>query len=344
MVEVTLLDVEALRTEFRLPQGTVHAVDEVSLSLEEEETLAVVGESGSGKSALALSILRLHPQPPCVYAGGSIFFDGRDLLTLSEQRMRRVRGGQIAMIFQDPMTSLDPVQPVGRQIAEAVRLHRKDLSRREVDRLAVEAIGEVGIANPERRAREYPHQFSGGMLQRAMIAVAVACRPRVLIADEPTTALDVTIQAQILDLLTDLQQRRGTAILLITHDLGVVANIADRVQVMYSGRAVETGPADRIFARPLMPYTLGLLESTPRLDAPEGATLQPVPGQPPHLHSRWASCPFESRCRFAFDECHQVLPELVEREAGHHAACLLDPEQVDRGHANTSSSKPISNG
>ncbi|MFI1095982.1 ATP-binding cassette domain-containing protein [Streptomyces sp. NPDC020917] len=260
-----VLEIADLSVDFRLDSTTVHAVRGVSLRLAQGETLAVVGESGSGKTATALSVLRLNPQPPCVYAGGRILFDGRDLLTLSEKELGAVRGQDIAMVFQDPMTSLDPLRRVGSQVAEVLRHHR-GLSRAEADAAAVEALDEVGVPDPERRFRQYPHELSGGLRQRVMIAGALVGRPRVLIADEPTTALDVTVQRQILDLLVSLQERHGMAVLLITHDLGVVAETADRVAVMHQGRVVETGDVLDVFHRPADDYTRRLLAATPRLE------------------------------------------------------------------------------
>jgi peptide/nickel transport system ATP-binding protein/oligopeptide transport system ATP-binding protein len=260
-----VLEIDGLTVDFRLDNTTVHAVRGVGLRLAQGETLAVVGESGSGKTATALSVLRLNPQPPCVYAGGRILFDGRDLLTLSERELGRIRGQDIAMVFQDPMTSLDPLRRVGSQVAEVLRHHR-GLSRAEANSAALEALDEVGIPDPERRFRQYPHELSGGLRQRVMIAGALVGRPRVLIADEPTTALDVTVQRQILDLLVSLQQRHGMAVLLITHDLGVVAETADRVAVMHRGVVVETGDVDDVFHRPADDYTRRLLAATPRLE------------------------------------------------------------------------------
>ncbi|WP_328885416.1 ABC transporter ATP-binding protein [Streptomyces sp. NBC_00316] len=260
-----VLEFQDLRVDFRLSGSTVHAVRGVNLSVAAGETLAVVGESGSGKSATALSALRLNPEPPCVYAGGRILLDGRDVLTLTERQLRRVRGAEISMVFQDPMTSLDPLQRVGHQITEVLRLHG-DHTRAEARRAALTALDEVGVPDPERRFRQYPHELSGGLRQRIMIASALVARPRVLIADEPTTALDVTVQRQILDLLVRLQHRHGMAVLLITHDLGVVAETADRVVVMRRGEVVETGDVKQVFARPAAPYTRRLLDATPRLE------------------------------------------------------------------------------
>jgi peptide/nickel transport system ATP-binding protein/oligopeptide transport system ATP-binding protein len=260
-----VLEIADLTVDFRLDTSTVHAVRGVSMSLAQGKTLAVVGESGSGKTATALSVLRLNPQPPCVYAGGSILFEGRDLLTLSERELGRIRGHDIAMVFQDPMTSLDPLRRVGVQVAEVLR-HHQGMSRAQARTAAVEALDEVGIPDPERRFRQYPHELSGGLRQRVMIAAALVGRPRVLIADEPTTALDVTVQRQILDLLVTLQERHGMAVLLITHDLGVVAETADRVAVMHQGHVVETGDVLDVFDRPADEYTRRLLAATPRLE------------------------------------------------------------------------------
>ncbi|WP_405944879.1 ATP-binding cassette domain-containing protein [Streptomyces sp. NBC_00932] len=260
-----LLRINDLSVDFRLESSTVHAVRGVSLEVDAGETLAVVGESGSGKTATALSVLRLNPAPPCVYSGGEILFDGHDLLALSEKELGRIRGHDIAMVFQDPMTSLDPLQRVGSQVAEVLR-HHQGLSRSEAREAAVAALDEVGIPDPERRYRQYPHELSGGLRQRVMIATALVARPRVLIADEPTTALDVTVQRQILDLLVELRQRHGMAVVLITHDLGVVAETADRVAVMNRGRVVETGDVLDVFAHPVDDYTRRLLDATPRLE------------------------------------------------------------------------------
>ncbi|WP_433170336.1 ABC transporter ATP-binding protein [Actinoallomurus sp. CA-150999] len=317
-----VLEINDLHAEFRLDTGTVRAVNGVSLSVDEGQTLAIVGESGSGKTATALSVLRLHPTPPCVYTGGAIIAGGRDLLKLPEREMRRVRGNEIAMIFQDPMTSLNPVKTIGAQIAESLRRHQS-LSRGEARERAVAALREVGIPNPEDRAGQYPHQFSGGMRQRAMIAMALACRPRLLIADEPTTALDVTVQAQIMELMADLQDRFGMAILLITHDLGVVAQAADQVLVMYAGRPVESAGVDDLFERSLMPYTRALLASMPRPDVPGGADLDPVPGTPPNLLDPPSGCAFHPRCAFAVPQCTRQTPPLEEKAPGHDAACIL---------------------
>jgi len=318
---MALLEVDNLQTHFRTPDGVNRAVDGISFAVEARETVAIVGESGCGKSVTANSILRLVPQPPG-RIGGAIRFQGRDLLKLNERAMREVRGNDISMIFQEPMTSLNPVLTIGRQIAEPLRLHQ-GLSRESVEQRVVEMLGLVGIAEPRRRAREYPHQLSGGMRQRVMIAIALACRPKLLIADEPTTALDVTIQAQILNLMTDLKQRVGAAIILITHDLGVVAEIAEGVMVMYAGRKVEEAPVAELFRSPRHPYTRGLLSAVPKLGSSLAAAqtrLAEIPGVVPSLKQRIAGCVFASRCAFARDLCRRVAPALEEKAPAHFAA------------------------
>ena len=319
---MALLEVDNLQTHFRTPDGVNRAVDGISFAVEARETVAIVGESGCGKSVTANSILRLVPQPPG-RIGGAIRFQGRDLLKLNERAMREVRGNDISMIFQEPMTSLNPVLTIGRQIAEPLRLHQ-GLSRESVEQRVVEMLGLVGIAEPRRRTREYPHQLSGGMRQRVMIAIALACRPKLLIADEPTTALDVTIQAQILNLMTDLKQRVGAAIILITHDLGVVAEVAERVMVMYAGRKVEEAPVAELFRSPRHPYTRGLLSAVPKLGSSLAATqtrLAEIPGVVPSLKQRIAGCVFASRCAFARDLCRRVAPALEMKAPAHFAAC-----------------------
>lgn len=317
---MALLEVTNLKTHFTTRDGVVRAVDGVSFSVEEGHTLAIVGESGSGKSVTALSLMRLIPDPPGKIIDGSIILRGDDVLKMDDSTVRAMRGDRIAMIFQDPMTSLNPVFRVGFQIGEALRIH-KGLSRKEAAARAVEMIDLVGIPNPAERARDYPHQFSGGMRQRAMIAMALACDPDILIADEPTTALDVTIQAQILELMIELQQRKGTAIIMITHDLGVVADMADDVMVMYAGKQVEYGSAHDVFYQPQHPYTWGLLDSLPRHDIDEKGTLLPIEGQPPSLIDVPSGCAFHPRCPYAQDRCVKESPELREITAGHLAAC-----------------------
>ena len=319
---MALLEVENLQTHFRTPEGVNRAVDGVSFAVEAGETVAIVGESGCGKSVTANSIMRLVPQPPGSIAG-AIRFEGRDLLKLSEPAMRKVRGDDISMVFQEPMTSLNPVLTIGRQIAEPLRLHQ-GLTRNQVEQRVVEMLSVVGIAEPRRRAREYPHQLSGGMRQRVMIAIALACRPKLLIADEPTTALDVTIQAQILSLMADLKQRFGSAIIVITHDLGVVAEIARRVMVMYAGRKVEEAPVAELFRSPRHPYTRGLLSAVPKLGsslADAQTRLAEIPGVVPSLKQRIAGCVFASRCALAADLCRRVAPALEEKAPAHFAAC-----------------------
>ena len=319
---MALLEVENLQTHFRTPDGVNRAVDGVSFTVEAGETVAIVGESGCGKSVTANSIMRLVPQPPGSIAG-AIRFEGRDLLKLSEPAMRKIRGDDISMVFQEPMTSLNPVLTIGRQIAEPLRLHQ-GLTRNQVEQRVVEMLSVVGIAEPRRRAGEYPHQLSGGMRQRVMIAIALACRPKLLIADEPTTALDVTIQAQILSLMADLKQRFGSAIILITHDLGVVAEIARRVMVMYAGRKVEEAPVAELFRSPRHPYTRGLLSAVPKLGsslADAQTRLAEIPGVVPSLKQRIAGCVFASRCALAADLCWRVAPALEEKAPAHFAAC-----------------------
>ena len=320
------LEVESLGTWFYTRQGIVKAVDGVDFQVASGETLAIVGESGCGKSMTALSLMRLVPEPPGRIVSGTIKLGGRDLLALSEEEMRKVRGNEISMIFQEPMTSLNPVMTIGKQIAEALILHR-NLSRRQAMKRAVEMLDLVRIPEPAQRAKEYPHQLSGGMRQRAMIAMALACNPKVLIADEPTTALDVTIQAQILDLIVDLQREFGAAVILITHDLGVVAETARRVIVMYAGRKVEEAEVGELFAHPLHPYTAGLMASIPRLDLMRGdekqheARLQEIPGIVPPLFALPAGCAFAPRCPKADDLCRRERPDYKEKRPGHWAAC-----------------------
>ena len=317
-----LLDVRDLHTEFRTGAGTIRAVDGISYAVEPGETVAIVGESGSGKSVSALSILRLIPDPPGRITGGEVRFLGRDLMRLSDEEMREVRGGDIGMVFQEPMTSLNPVLTIGRQITETLEQHRR-ADRAAAHRRAVELLGLVGIADPARRLKQYPHQLSGGQRQRVMIAIAISCDPKLIIADEPTTALDVTIQAQILELMSGLTRRLGVALIIITHNLGVVARYAKRVNVMYAGRIVESGPAAAIYHDPRHPYTMALLRSVPRLDRPRRARLDPVDGQPPDLTRLGRGCSFRPRCRFAVDACAQAVPPLVAAgAAGQFSACL----------------------
>jgi len=318
-----LLEVRDLQTHFHTQDGVVKAVDRVSFSVDRGETLGIVGESGCGKSVTSLSIMRLIPSPPGKIAGGQILFDGEDLLQQSEERMRQIRGNRIAMIFQDPMTSLNPVLTIGRQITESLELHLK-LSRREAQKRAAELLDMVGIPSASKRLDNYPHQFSGGMRQRVMIAMALSCNPELLIADEPTTALDVTIQAQILELINRLKEELDTAVIIITHDLGVVAGMTDRVTVMYAGRVVEEGPTREIFENPRMPYTIGLLRSIPRLDEARRRKLNPIRGLPPNLIDLPPICAFSPRCDFAQERCITTRPELRPVGAGHAAACHFD--------------------
>src|SRR3954451_76065 len=318
-----LLEVRDLRTEFVTQEGIVHAVNGISYTLREGEALGIVGESGCGKSVGALSVMRLIPTPPGRIAGGEILFNGRDLLGLRDEEMRRIRGNDIAMVFQDPMTSLNPVLTIGRQIGEALELH-KGMDKRAARKRTIELLELVGIPSARSRVDDYPHQFSGGMRQRVMIAMAISCEPRLLIADEPTTALDVTIQAQILDLIKRLREELGMAIIMITHDLGVVAGVADKINVMYSGYIVESAPAEELFAKPRHPYTLGLLRSIPRIDEPRKEKLIPIEGLPPDLIDAPAGCPFVPRCTYKVDRCVEENPSLEPAEPGHTIACWVD--------------------
>ena len=321
---VALLEARELRTSFLTPHGEVRAVDGVSFSVDAGHTLGLVGESGCGKTMTALSILRLTP-PAGRVMSGEVVFDGRDLLTLTEPEMRRLRGNAIAMIFQEPMSSLNPVFTVGNQIAEAVRLHQ-GLSRRAARDKAIEMLRLVEIPEAERRVDEYPHQLSGGMRQRVMIAMALSCHPRLLIADEPTTALDVTIQAQILDLLAGLQERLGMAMILVTHDLGIVAERADTVAIMYAGRIVERAPVDAIFARPRHPYTRGLLRSIPKVGVEKTRRLEAIPGMVPDLLRLPSGCHFRDRCTHAIRECATVDPPLEQQQPEQWVACIRATE------------------
>lgn len=317
-----VLEVSGLTTVFHTRAGLVRAVQDVSFSVEAGETLAIVGESGCGKTMTALSLMRLIPSPPGEITAGSVAVAGTDLLQLDEPAMRKMRGSQIAMIFQEPMTALNPLLTVGRQIAEMVSLH-ENVSRRAANARAVEMLHHVRIPAPERRAMEYPHQMSGGMRQRAMIAMALACRPKVLIADEPTTALDVTIQAQVLDLIGDLRRELGTAVVLITHDLGVVAETAERMIVMYAGRKVEEGTTKELFANPNHPYLQGLLASIPKFGAGEGTRLREIPGIVPALNNLPKGCAFAPRCPAAVGKCQEAIPPLEMKRSGHAAACWV---------------------
>jgi oligopeptide/dipeptide ABC transporter ATP-binding protein len=315
----TLLEIRNLKTTFMTAAGPVRAVDAVSWDVAEGETVALVGESGCGKSVSALSIMRLVAEPAGRIEAGEIVYKGRDLLKLTEEEMQRVRGREIAMVFQEPMTSLNPVLTIGRQLTEGLEIHM-NMSAEQARARATELLGMVGIPDPARRLAQYPHHFSGGMRQRMMIAMALACNPSLILADEPTTALDVTIQAQILELMRDLSRRLGVAMLIITHNLGVVARYADRVNVMYAGRIIERAAAAEIYANPRHAYTLGLLRSVPRLDEPRRARLDPIQGQPPDLTRLPAGCAFAPRCAYRVDRCAQV-PALVQVGPGHTSAC-----------------------
>jgi len=325
-VSEPLLSVRDLRVQFWTSRGTIHAVNGVSFDIAPGETLGIVGESGCGKSVTSLALLGILPRAGRVVAG-SAMFHGQDLVQLSDAALRRVRGRKIAMIFQDPMTSLNPVLTIGRQIREALETHF-GMERKAANTRAAELLEQVGIPSARVRLKDYPHQFSGGMRQRAMIAMALACEPDVLIADEPTTALDVTIQAQILDLLRSLVTERKTALVLITHDLGVVAGMCERVNVMYAGMFVETGPAEALFEQPRHPYTLGLLQSIPRLDATRKTALRPIEGAPRDMLSPPAACPFAPRCRYEVEQSLQEVPPLREVARGHQVACF-NPVAVD---------------
>jgi oligopeptide/dipeptide ABC transporter ATP-binding protein len=314
-----ILDVEELRTYFDTDDGLVKAVDGVSFQLARGKILGLVGESGSGKSATALSIMRLIPSPPGRISGGSIRFLGEDLLTISEAEMRQLRGARISIIFQDPMTSLDPVFTIGQQLTEALTYHQR-LKKKEAIARSVDMLRLVGIPSPEVRMRNYPHEFSGGMQQRVMIAMALLCRPDLLLADEPTTALDVTVEVQILELLQEIRQQLGTSIILITHDLRVVVNVCDEVAVMYAGNIVEMGPVEKVFTNPQHPYTVGLMESIPRPGL--RGRLQPIPGRPPDLVDLPPGCRFVPRCPEAIPACQEAFPQLIEVTAGHHVRCI----------------------
>ncbi len=315
-----LLEVRDLRTQFFTQDGVVKAVDGVSFNLLPGETLGIVGESGCGKSITALSIMRLIPSPPGKIVSGEIIFEGEDILKMNDDEVRSIRGRKIAMIFQDPMTSLNPVLTINRQISEALELHL-GMTRSQARQRSIELLKMVGIPNAEQRVDQYPHQFSGGMRQRVMIAMALSCNPSLLIADEPTTALDVTIQAQILDLMRNLQAEHNTALILITHDLGVVAGMTDRINVMYAGHIVETAPTEELFGNPKHPYTVGLLNSIPRLDAPRKEKLNPIRGLPPDLIDLPDMCPFVPRCDYAREKCGQKNPPLMDVNEVHRSAC-----------------------
>ncbi len=324
----TLLEVKNLETRFFTQDGIVHAVNGISYELEKGETLAIVGESGSGKSVSVLSILRLIPHPPGRITGGEVWFEGKDLLKMSDSEIRHIRGNKIAMIFQDPMTSLNPVLTIGFQVMEALQIHM-GMDKQQARERTIELLQMVGIPDAEKRLKDYPHQFSGGMRQRVMIAMGLACNPQILIADEPTTALDVTIQAQIVDLVKKLQKEIGMSVIWITHDLGVVAGIADKVIVMYAGSIVEEAPVKELYGNPRHPYTLGLLKSIPRMDRPRKEKLTPIKGLPPNLIDMPPGCPFAPRCEYRVERCLHEKPELREVGPNHRIACWIDIENGD---------------
>ena len=327
--EDLVLDVKNLQTYFYTSEGVVKAVDGLSYSVRRGEFVGIVGESACGKSVSAMSILRLIPYPPGVIEGGQILFNGEDLLQATEDRMRDIRGNRIAMVFQEPTTSLNPVLTVGRQISESLELHR-EMTPEEARREAVRLLELVGIPDPENRVTNYPHQFSGGMQQRIMIAMALSCDPDVLIADEPTTSLDVTVQAQVLEVLNDLRARMGSAVIMITHNLGVVARYVDRVNVMYAGHLVETGPTETIYDTPKHPYTIGLLASVPRLDTKRRIAPKVIPGLPPNVAKLPPGCPFAPRCDYAMDVCRQEFPPLEKVGDDHYRACFYPADELER--------------
>ncbi len=338
-----LLEVDDLKMYFHTEDGVVRAVDGVSYTLDRGETLGVVGESGSGKSVTHMTMMGLIPMPPGKIEGGSVLYRGHDLLNMPEAQMQHVRGNDIAMIFQDPMTSLNPVYKIGKQVGEGLRLHR-GYSKEHALKRAVELLDAVGIPEPEKRVNEYPHQFSGGMRQRVMIAMALACDPDILIADEPTTALDVTIQAQIIELMQEMQEKNGNAIVMITHDLGVVADIADKIMVMYAGRPVEFGTADEIFYESRHPYTWGLIRSIPEQATDEKKPLTPIHGNPPALSNLPKGCVFSPRCPYATDKCRAERPQRFETGTGHYAACHYagDADFIKKNAPDTSRSRKVS--
>lgn len=335
-----LLEVDNLKMYFHTQDGVVKAVNGVSYTLDRGETLGVVGESGSGKSVTSLTIMGLIDMPPGKIEGGDVLYRGKSLLKMSEREMEHIRGNDIAMIFQDPMTSLNPVYTIGRQLGEGLRLHRGYTKEQALQR-SIELLEMVGIPNAKERVKSYPHEFSGGMRQRVMIAMALACDPDILIADEPTTALDVTIQAQIIELMKKMQEENGNAIIMITHDLGVVADVADKIMVMYAGSPVEFGTADEIFYNPIHPYTWGLVNSIPKPLVDEKAELTPIHGNPPSLVNVPQGCAFAPRCPFATDKCRAEKPELYVSETGHYSRChyASDPEFVRAGAPKTSRSR-----
>jgi len=324
-----VLEVKDLRTYFYTKEGVVKAVDGLSYDVKKGECVGLVGESACGKSVSAMSVLRLIPYPPGIIEGGEILFKGEDLLQASEERMRDIRGNQIAMVFQEPTTSLNPVLTVGRQISESLELHRQ-MDKAAALAESIKLLQLVGIPDPEQRIKDHPHQFSGGMQQRIMIAMALSCDPELLIADEPTTSLDVTVQAQLLEIIANLRSEYGTAVIIITHNLGVVARYVDRVNVMYAGNLVETGPTDTIYAEPKHPYALGLLASVPRLDSPRKETLRVIQGLPPNMAQLPKGCPFAPRCDYAMNRCREERPPLEEVGEDHYRACFYDASKLKR--------------
>jgi oligopeptide transport system ATP-binding protein len=319
-----ILELKDLRVYFFTQDGVVKAVNNLNYYVKKGESVGLVGESGCGKSVSAFSILQLVPYPPGVIVGGQIIFQGQDLLLARENQMRQVRGNKIAMIYQEPTTSLNPVLPVGRQITELIELHL-GLSRKEAEGKAIELLGAVGIPDAKRRLKNFPHQFSGGMQQRIIIAMALSCDPDLIIADEPTTAVDVTVQAQLMALISDLKRKINTSIVIITHNLGVIARYVDRVYVMYAGRIVETAPTSILFSKPRHPYTKGLLDSVPRLDKAREMELKPIPGQPPNLAHLPSGCAFEPRCQYSIEMCRNIVPELKAINENQSFACIVDP-------------------
>ncbi|MGE4454996.1 MAG: ABC transporter ATP-binding protein [Sphaerochaeta sp.] len=329
-----VLEVKDLQTYFKTDAGIVKAVDGVSFSVREGETIGIVGESGSGKSVTNLSLMKLIPSPPGKIVGGEVLFEGKDILTFNEKQMRSIRGNKISMIFQDPMTSLNPFLKISTQMIETIRLHETDVSKKEALERSIEMLKLVGIPSAEKRIHSYPHQFSGGMRQRVMIAQALSCNAEVLIADEPTTALDVTIQAQILELIAKLSDKMGTAVILITHDLGVVAGMCDQVCVMYAGRIVEKAETDELYARPSHPYTEGLIKSVPRMDTTKkGNRLFSIEGQPPNVIDLPPCCPFHPRCHKAMEVCRHAYPPVKDLGKGHEVACWLFAEKSEQEEA-----------
>lgn len=324
-----VLDVKDLKTYFFTKEGVVKAVDGLTYHVNKGECVGLVGESACGKSVGAMSVLRLIPYPPGIIVGGQILFKGEDLLQASEARMRDIRGNQIGMVFQEPTTSLNPVLTVGRQISESIELHRK-MDKKTARAESIKLLELVGIPDPDKRIKDYPHQFSGGMQQRIMIAMALSCDPELLIADEPTTSLDVTVQAQLLEILANLRSEYGTSVIIITHNLGVVARYVDRVIVMYAGNLVETAPTDAIYAAPKHPYTLGLLASVPRLDSPKKETLRVIKGLPPNMAQLPPGCPFAPRCDYAMDRCRKERPPLEEVGKDHYRTCFYDAGKLKR--------------